>query len=97
MIWFNFLISYLVLIALAGIGYTAYCWHIQGKWDVLLYPALTEFLDVKEAPIWVRRLVYFLFTIMLLPYLIVYYTLLFLYIIIITCVINRKWKKSGKK
>ena len=97
MIWFNFFVSYFILIALAGVGYTAYCWNSGGNWDVLLYPTLTEFLDLREASSWVRTLVYTVFTVMFLPYLVVYYVFLFAYVITIACVVNRKWKKSGKK
>lgn len=96
MIWFNFLISYLILVFLCGIGYTIYCSCSRGMWDMLLYAPLTEFLDVRNSPKWVRRLVYIVFTIMFLPYLIVYYTFLVVYAVIIAIAIETNRKKKDK-
>lgn len=96
MIWLNFLISYLILIFLCGIGYTIYCAYSSGMWDMLLYAPLTEFLDVRESPKWVRRLVYVVFTIMFLPYLIVYYIFLVVYAVIIAIAIETNRKRKSK-
>ena len=96
MIWFNFLISYLILVFLCGIGYTTYCSYSRGMWDMLLYAPLTEFLDVRNSPKWVRYLAYIVFTIMFLPYLIVYYTFLVIYAVIIAIAIETNRKKNSK-
>ena len=99
----NFLTAYFIFNIIIGLLFTIYCWKTKcGRWDMLLLPVLYEVLDIENSPRRWKAFADLFFILFFLPYLIIYYLLLSIYILLSLLVIKtiykfQKWRRMKEK